>query len=89
MLLLLLLLLLVGVVGVIGVMGCGDISWYDWRIIGICAGLLCGVASRGLLRDPMEDELECLRVKDFLVLVGLGLTTSTSMSSLTGSTIRD
>lgn len=50
-----------------------------------CAGLLCGVASRELLRDPIEDELECLLDESFLTVVGLGLTTSISMSSLTVS----
>lgn len=85
MVLLLLLLLFVGVVGVIGVMGCGDISWYEGRIMAAWAGLLCGVASQELLRDPIEDELECLLDEGFLTLVGLGLTTSISMSSLTGS----
>jgi len=86
MVLLLLLLLFGGVVGVIGVKGCGDISWYEGRIMVACAGLLCGAASRGLLRDPTDDELECLRDGGFLTLVGFGFTTSISMSSLTGST---
>lgn len=57
--------------------------------MGPCAGLLCGAASRGLLRDPMEDELECLRDEDFLSLMGFDLTTSISMSSLTDSTTRN
>lgn len=74
-----------GVVGVIGVIGCGDRSWYVGRIIvAACAGLLCWVASRGLLRELTEDELECLRGTDFLTLVGLGLAMSISMFSLTG-----
>ena len=50
-----------------------------------CAGLLCGGTSRGLLRDPIEDELECLRGAGFLVAMDLGFTTSTSMLSFIGS----
>lgn len=53
-------------------------------IVAACAGLLCGVASRGLLRELTEDELECLRGTDFLTLVGLGLAMSISMFSLNG-----
>ena len=83
--LLLLLLLFVGVVGVMGVMGCGDISWNEDRIMAGWTGLLWGGTSLGLLSDPKEEELECLRGVGFLAVTVSGLKISTSIFSPTGS----